>query len=155
MRLIKLLRYTFLMILMASCSSIPLLRPHASQVLSDEGWKDEREGFRYALGTVAVEADLNGEAIERNAFRGMDLLINELNEGYGGTDKELLIHLGLREADFMKDYQPVKTLALTMTVTDESGTQRASYFYSVESEDSFYSSAYLYNRMKKGFGKLF
>ena len=150
----KTLMYSILFIMLASCSSIPLLQPHATQVVTGENWKDIRESFTYSLGTVSVEADLNKAAIQGNAVKGMELLLNELNAEYTGSG-ECRIDIGLREADFMKDYQPVKTLALTMTVVDLSGKQIASYFYSVESKDSFYSSAYLYKRLKKGFGKLF
>lgn len=152
---IGVLTYSLLLIFLVSCSSLPLLQPHATQVITDENWKDVRENYIYTPGTISIEADLNKEAIERNAAKELALLLNELNGKIQGTGENCRIDIGLREADFMKDYQPVKTLALTMTVSNDSGKKLASYFYSEESKDSFYSSSYLFKCMKKGFGKLF
>ena len=55
----------------------------------------------------------------------------------------------------MKEYKPMKTLSVKLVVENERGTALGTYYYSSESSESFFSSAYLYNQIDKGITRLF
>ncbi len=144
-----------LLILLSACATNPF-RPRAGQFLSDQEWQEEKTLYTYVPGKVEVEADLHEKEISRSALRNLTLLLEEGNrENQIPGGKTAKADLYLSEYSYMKDFKPLKTLTLHLVVYSEQGTPLCSYYRSMETKESFFSSPYLYKQLEKGVRKLF
>ena len=146
-----------LLLLLSSCSSILPLQSKADQWYISEGWGEWKDDASFLPGRILIECDLYEQEIRDNAVLNLSLLVDDLNrrstEGLHKTDA--YVDVRIREYAFMKNFRPMKTISLKITVLDNRNEPRGIYYFTEETKDSMFSSAYMYKEMEKGFKKLF